>query len=82
MLALIYATSYRVAEVALFVLGMCATGRWVVAYVYFSEFLTDDSVKRYGPLVNASAAVSIIMAAFTFQFLTKDSLYFEYYAVG
>ena len=70
-----------VAEASLFVLGACASGRWVVGYVYFTEFLPDEFTKRYGCIVNASAAVPIIMAALTFQFLTKYSLHFEIYAL-
>ena len=44
-----------VAEVSLFVLGACAGGRWVVGYVYFTEFLPEEITKRYGCIVNASA---------------------------
>ena len=64
--ALIHSTSITVSEWSLFVLGACASGRWVVGYIYFTEFLTDEATKRYGCLVNASAAVPIIMGAFTF----------------
>lgn len=60
---------------------MCTSGRWVVTYVYFTEFLTEEKIKRYGPLVNVSAAFPILMAAFSFQFITKNSFYFEMFAL-
>ena len=81
MAVLMFTTSFKVAEWCLFVLGICANGRWVVAYVYFTEFLAEDKTKRYGPIVNSTAALSIIIGAFTFQVVTKDSFDFEVFAV-
>ena len=40
MVFLVNTSSYKIASFLMFVLGLCATGRWAIGYVYFSELLT------------------------------------------
>lgn len=64
----------------LFLIGVCSAGRWTVTYIYLIEFWTERNIKRFGPYVNASAALALIMGAFTFQVLTRNTQYLEYFA--
>ena len=65
-IAMIFAKSYIIMLVALFFVGMCSSARWAVSYVYLMEFLTEENIKCIGPFVNASAALALIIGAFTF----------------
>ena len=80
-LAMIFAKSFVIMAVALFVVGMCSSARWTVSYVYLMEFLTEDTIKCVGPFVNASAALAFVIAAFTLQVLTKETIVLEYAAL-
>lgn len=64
----------------LFLIGVCCAGRWTVTYIYLIEFWSEENIKRYGPFVNASAAIALIVGAFTFQVLTRQTNYLEYFA--
>ena len=59
---------------ALFVIGLCSSGRWTVTYVYLMEFLTEKNIKGIGPFFNASAGISFVVAALILQFCTKDAI--------
>ena len=62
-------------------MGICASGRWNVAYIYFAEFLTEPKFKVVAPFMNICAAYPIILSSLTFQFLTKYSIYYEIFAL-
>ena len=79
--AMIVAKSYITMAVALFIVGLCSSARWTVSYVYLMEFLTEDTIKCVGPFVNASAALAFVIAAFTLQVLTKETVVLEYAAL-
>ena len=64
-LVMIFTKSYPMMVMALFFVGMCSSARWTVSYVYLMEFLTEDKIKCIGPFVNASAALALIIGAFT-----------------
>ena len=61
----------------MFIFGVCCNGRWNVAYIYLTEFLTEQKIKVVAPWINVSAAYPIIISSFTFQFLTRNTLYYE-----
>ena len=60
---MIYARSYTVMCAAMFIIGLCSSGRWTVTYVYLMEFLTEKNIKGLGPFFNASAGVSFMIGA-------------------
>ena len=62
-------------------MGMCAAGRWTIGYVYLAEFLTERNVLIVAPVVNASAALSIVSSTVTFQFITKYTIYYEVFTL-
>ena len=68
---MITTTTFWVMCACLFFIGVCSSARWSVSYVYLMEFLTEKSIKKIGPLVNASAALPFVVGALTFQFWTK-----------
>ena len=81
LICMIYTKSYLLMQIALFVLGVCSVGRWTVTYIYLCEFWTEKNIKRFGPFINVSAAITLLVGAFTFQFLTRNIIYLEYAAV-
>ena len=80
LLVMIFAKSYKSMATGLFLIGVCSAGRWTVAYVYLMEFWTEAYIKKYAPFVNASAALALIIGAFTIQVLTKNTIVLEYLA--
>lgn len=80
LLIMIFAKSYESMGSGLFLIGACSAGRWTVSYVYLMEFWTEAYIKKYAPFVNASAALSLIIGAFTIQVLTKNTIVLEYLA--
>ena len=77
---MIFTSSYSVMAAALFVVGMCSSARWTIAYVYLMEFLTEEKIKTVGPFVNASAALAFLIGAFILQFITQNAAVLEYTA--
>jgi len=75
---MIYSRTFEIMAVALFLIGVCSAGRWTVTYIYLMEFWTDNNIKKYGPFVNSSAALALIIGAFMFQFCTKKTVTLEY----
>lgn len=63
---IICSQSFAIMLLALFLIGVCAVGRWTITYIYLMEFWTEQSIKRYGAFINTSAAVTLLAGAFTF----------------
>lgn len=63
---------------ALFVLGLCSSGRWNVNYVYMNEFLMEKHIKGVSPFFNATAGLSFIVAALILQLFTKNTICLTY----
>ena len=78
MLLLIYSNSFEITAGALFLIGVNCVGRWTVTYIYLTEFWTEESIKKYAAFINASSALSLIIAAFTLQFCTKKTITLVY----
>ena len=78
---LILSKSQTLTTICLFVMGMCAAGRWTIGYVYLSEFLAQRNVLIVAPVVNASAALAIVASTVTFQFITTYTVYFEVFTL-
>ena len=64
--ALMFTTSFKVACAALFVLGMCCSGRWNVTYIYCFEFVTEEKFKTAAPFMNIVAAYPIVLSSLCF----------------
>ena len=80
-IALMNCHSYKTTLGLLLVMGMCATGRWAISYVYMMEFLTEAQIKKVGPFINATAAFPIVIGAFLFQVVTKQTIVMEWIAL-
>ena len=80
-LLLVVSKTPQITGLGLFLIGICCAGRWTVTYIYLTEFWTEKNIKRFGPFVNASAAVALVVGAFTFQVLTRKTVYIEYLAL-
>ena len=74
---LIFTNSFKIAAGAMFCFGMCCSGRWNAAYIYLTEFLTEPKFKIMAPFLNMCAAYPIILSSFTYQILTKNTIYIE-----
>ena len=55
----------------MFFIGICCVGRWTLAYIYLIEFWPTDTIKKYAPFVNASAALPLIFATFSVHTVTE-----------
>lgn len=78
MIFIVFAKSYNFMAFSLFLIGITSAGRWTVSYIYLCEFWTELNIKRFGPFVNASAAVCVFFSAFTLQFLTSNTAILTY----
>ena len=78
---LILGSSFKAALTAMFLFGVCCNGRWNVAYIYLTEFLTEKKIKIIAPWINVSAAYPLFLSSITFQFLTKNTIYYEIMAL-
>lgn len=63
LLTMIFAKSYMGLFGALFVLGLCSSGRWTVTYIYVNEFLTERNIKCISPFFNACAGLAYVIGA-------------------
>ena len=77
---MIHTRSYELMALSLFLLGVCSAGRWAATYIYLVEFWSEAHIKRYGPFVNACSALTLAAGAFSFQFLTTETVFLEYIA--
>ena len=80
LLLIIFAQSFGVMLSGLFLIGVCSAGRWTVTYIYLMEFMTEAGIKKYAAVVNASAALAILIGAFTLQVVTTNTIAIIYLA--
>ena len=62
-------------------MGLCASGRMQVSYVYLTELLTVTKTKRFGPFINASQLLPQVLASIAFQHITRYTIAFELFAL-
>ena len=79
--ALIFSTSFSLTSFLLFAMGLCASGRMQVSYVYLCEFLTETKTKRFGPFINASLLLPQVLASIAFKRITHYTMFFELFAL-
>ena len=61
----------------MFLIGVCCNGRWNVAFIYLTEFLTEQKIKIVAPWINVCAAYPLFLSSLTFQLLTRNTVYYE-----
>ena len=74
---LILCSSFQAALSAMFFFGVCCNGRWNVAYIYLTEYLTEKRIKIVAPWINVCAAYPLFLSSLTFQLITKNTIYYE-----
>ena len=79
--ALVFSTSFTLSAILLLAMGLCASGRMQVSYVYLTEFLTETKTKRFGPFINASQLLPQVLASIAFKRVTRYTMFFELFAL-
>lgn len=65
----------------MFLVGICATGRATIGFVYFVEFLPEDKKSYYGTLVNVIEGLTLIAVSLILAYATKSTAPFLIYAI-
>merc|ERR1712166_1310235 len=73
MIAILFSRNLTLTTVLMFFIGVCAVGRWTIAYVFLVEFYTTQHIKTLIPVVNASAALPLIFATFFVNTVTPNN---------
>jgi MFS family permease len=82
-IGLFLSTNMTFTIVLMFFIGLCAVGRYNVAFLYALEFMTDEKQKKVGPLINAcecSALVTGTILAATTK--TSDSILYTAFGLN
>lgn len=82
MVACIFSKNIYLTIVMMFCAGFVTSGRFLINYVYGSEFLTERWRVLFGTLVNAIDTSSVIYSALYFDYVSKYVIWYECIGLG